>query len=103
MKITYSDEVFEELANLSFYLADRSEELAQKFLSSCDETFQFLANNKFVGSKRDFKNKELAEIRMWRVKNFEKYLIFYIPKDAGIKILHVFHSANDYNRIFENE
>ncbi|MDQ3633755.1 MAG: type II toxin-antitoxin system RelE/ParE family toxin [Acidobacteriota bacterium] len=103
MKVTYSDEVFEELANLSFYLADRSEKLAQKFLNSCDETFQFLADNKFIGSKRDFKSKKLAEIRMWRVKNFEKYLIFYIPKDDSIKILHVFHSATDYNRAFEDE
>ncbi|MGI8544422.1 MAG: hypothetical protein ACR2MD_13245 [Aridibacter sp.] len=70
MKITYSDEVFEEIANLSFYLTDGSEELAQKFLNSCDKTFQFLADNKFIGSKRDFKNKKLAEIRMWGGKRF---------------------------------
>jgi toxin ParE1/3/4 len=103
MKIIYSEEVFEELANLSFYLSDRSEELAQEFLNSCDDTFQFLANNKFIGSKRDFKNEKLDEVRMWRVKNFEKYLIFYIPKENGIKILHVFHSSTNYSRAFEDE
>ncbi len=103
MKVTYSYEVFDELANLSFYLADRSEKIAQNFLNSCDETFRFLADNKFIGSKRDFNNENLIEVRMWRVKGFEKYLIFYIPKDDGIKILHVFHSATDYDRAFEDE
>lgn len=40
---------------------------------------------------------------MWRVKGYEKYLIFYQPLENGVKILHVLHSATDYNRAFENE
>lgn len=103
MKVTYADGVFEELINLSFYLADADEELAQNFLNACDETFLFLVENKFIGSIRKFKSVKLSEIRMWRVKGFEKYLIFYTPKESGIKILHVLHTATDYNRAFEDE
>jgi hypothetical protein len=40
---------------------------------------------------------------MWRIKNFEKYLVFYVPLDRGVRILHVIHSAVDYNRVFEDE
>ena len=103
MKVTYADGVFEELVNLSFYLAEDDEDLAQRFLDACDQTFVFLSENRFVGSLRKFKKSGLSEIRMWRVKGYEKYLVFYIPIDNGVRILHVLHSATDYNRTFENE
>ena len=103
MKVIYEEGVFEELVSLSFYIAEEDEEALQKFLDACDTTFYFLAENKFIGSLKSFKNPKLSEVRMWRVKGFKKYLIFYIPIEDGIKILHVLHSATDYNRIFENE
>lgn len=103
MQVTYADGVFEELVNLSFYLAENNENIAQNFLNACDKTFVFLAENRFVGSFKNFKNAGLAEVRMWRVKGFEKYLVFYKPIDNGVKILHVLHSSTDYNRVFESD
>lgn len=103
MKVTYDECVFEELVNLSFYLADEDEEIAQLFLNACDMTFQFLAANQFVGATREFNSSELTAVRMWRVKNFEKYLIFYTPTQTGVKILHLLQSATDYNRAFNEE
>ncbi len=103
MKVTYADGFFEELVNLSFYLADADEDVAQNFLNACNESFLFLAENKLIESVRNFKSIKLFEVRMWRVKGFEKYLIFYIPTENGIKILHVLHSATDYNRAFKGE
>jgi toxin ParE1/3/4 len=101
MRIIYADGVFEELVNLSFYLANDNEEIAQKFLDSCDETFADLVKSPLIGSIHNFKNPTLGEVRMWRVKGFEKYLIFYQTRASTIKILHVLHSATDYNRAFE--
>jgi plasmid stabilization system protein ParE len=103
MTIVYADGVFEELIAISFYLADIDEELAQRFLNACDETFNDLVRNKYIGAEREFNNPALAEVRMWRVKSFENYLIFYIPMDAGIKILHVLHGSMDYRRDLENQ
>lgn len=103
MKVFYADGVFEELVSLSFYLADTDEEIAQRFFDACDETFRFLADNRLIGSQRSFESVKLADVRMWRVKGFEKYLIFYAPHETGVKILHILHSAQDYNRIFEDE
>lgn len=103
MKVVYADGVFEELVKLSFYLAEDDEDIAQDFLNACDTTFRFLAENRFTGSIRKFKNSKLSEVRMWRVKGYKKYLIFYQPLDNGVKILHVLYSATDYNRAFENE
>lgn len=102
MRVTYDDVVFDELVNLSAYLAEDDESVAQTFLNACDVTFRFLALNPFIGSQREFINPVLREVRMWRVKGFEKYLIFYTPTKEGVRILHIFHSARDYNRIFDN-
>lgn len=103
MKVTYADGVFEELVSLSFYLAETDEETAHRFLDACDQTFLFLADNRFIGSLRKFESVKLKEVRMWRVKGFEKYLVFYEPQGDGVKILHILHSAQDYNRVFEDE
>ncbi len=102
MKVIYADGVFEELVNLSFYLAQDDEEIAQTFLNACDNSFRFLSENRFMGSVRNFKNEKLSEVRMWRVKGVEKYLIFYQPLETGIKILHILQSATDYDRAFED-
>ncbi|MGB7553300.1 MAG: type II toxin-antitoxin system RelE/ParE family toxin [Candidatus Korobacteraceae bacterium] len=45
------------------------------------------------------KVKKFPNIRMWRVREFEKYLIFYEPKGGGIEIVRVIHAAQDHNRI----
>jgi len=102
MKIVHGKDVFEELVNLSFYIAGDNETAAQRFLAACDETFSFLANNNKVGATRIFRDPSLRDVRMWRVKGFEKYLVFYQPLPDGIKILHVVHSARNYNLLFES-
>ena len=76
MRIVHGEGVFEELVNISFYIAQDNEDAAQRFLDACDETFEFLANNTKVGSVRKFRDSSLREVRMWRVRGFEKYLIF---------------------------
>lgn len=101
--VLYADGVFEDLVELSAYLAESSEARAQTFLDACDDTFRFLAANPYIGSPRKFYDPALSALRMWRVKGFEKYLIFYTVSADDIKILHVFHSATDYSRMFGDE
>lgn len=103
MKVIHGEPVFEELLNLSFHIALDNEEAANKYLNTCDQTFRFLAENRYVGATRNFNNSSLKEIRMWRVKGFEKYLIFYQPLTDGVKILHIVHGAQNYNLLFEEE
>jgi toxin ParE1/3/4 len=103
MKIIHGEGVFEELVEISFHIALDNEDAAQDFLNSCDETFQFLAANKNVGTIKNFENSLFSGVRMWRVKGYEKYLIFYQPFADGIRILHIVHGARNYNLLFEDE
>jgi toxin ParE1/3/4 len=102
MRIVHGAAVFDELVNTSYYIAQENEEAAQRFLTACDETFRFLADNIMIGATRAFRNSSLREVRMWRVKGFEKYLVFYQPLADGIKVLHIVHGARHYNLLFED-
>ena len=42
---------------------------------------------------------KFPEVKMWRIREFEKYLIFYEPIGGDVEILRVIHAAQDYNRI----
>ena len=50
-----------------------------------------------MGAPRKIAN--FPKLRMWRIRGFEKYLIFYEPLAGGVEIMRVIHAAQDYNRI----
>ena len=99
--IKYAAGLSDELAEIAAYLAQYNEATAERFLDNCDESFQLLERFPESGSPRRFEEPELASIRMSLVKGFDDYLIFYVPILGGIRILHVIHSALDYNRIVD--
>jgi len=38
----------------------------------------------------------LDGLRKWRVRDFEKFLVFYFPRSDGVSIVRVLHSAQDW-------
>lgn len=103
MRILQDSAVLEELILLAGYINDDNEEAAHRFLDACDATFRFLAENNRAGARKSFSNPALQNVRMWRVKGFEKHLVFYKPLDDGIRILHVIHSTRDWKGLFDDE
>lgn len=43
----------------------------------------------------DSRRVELANLRKWRVKDFEDVLIFYLPHSRGITVVRVLHAARN--------
>ena len=76
MRILQDSDVLEELIFLAGYINDDNEEAAQQHLDACNATFRFLAENRYAGARKSFSNPEMQEVRMWRVKGFEKHLDF---------------------------
>ena len=99
--IKYAHGVFDELTEIATYLAQYDEAIAERFLDSCETSFELLETFPEIGSPRRFEDPELASIRMSLVKGFDDYLIFYVPVSEGVRILHVMHSALDYNRMVD--
>jgi toxin ParE1/3/4 len=41
-------------------------------------------------------------LRLWRIKGFEKYRIFYRPKGQGIEVVRVLHGHRDIEAAFDD-
>lgn len=58
-------------------------------------TFAQLQKTPGMGKVTQLVVSRLGEIRQWRIKNFQDYLIFYRIQDTTVEILRIFHEARD--------
>ena len=101
-KFILSEFVEPELSAIWDYIAFDNIDAADRFLESAYGTFQELANMPGMGRSRKFASAQLRDLRSFRVKNFENYLIFYVPIPDGIKVFHVLHGARDLEHFWES-
>ncbi len=92
-----------ELLDIAEHLGQDNPEAGQRFIDACEETFAELARMPQLGSARAFTHPDLQNIRMWHVKGYDKYLIFYRPTKTTLRLLHIVHAARDYKTLFEGK
>ena len=78
-------------------------EKANAFLDAAQETFERLAAMPLMGSLRLHLAAEIPDLRQWRIKGFEDYLIFYRPLADGVEIVRVLHGKRNIPTILEDE
>jgi plasmid stabilization system protein ParE len=86
-------------AILVHYIENAGIDIARHFRKAANETFRELAEFPLIGAPRSVRKTEFQGVRMWRVRGFESYLIFYMPLPDGIAIERVIHAAQDYQRV----
>ena len=91
-----------DVVEIGLFIAEDSIEAADRFLEAVETTFLALAEMPRMGALRTFRNPRFAGVRMWRVKDFEKYLIFYRPMKDGIAVLRVIHASRDIESLFRS-
>ena len=84
---------------LVYYIETAGADVARRFRKAATETFRELAELPLMGSPRKVRKPEFQGVRMWRVRGFESYLIFYMPRPDGIAIERVIHASQDYQRV----
>jgi toxin ParE1/3/4 len=83
------------------YLVNESGlEVGLRFLTAAQETFDLLAAQPTMGWRCRLKEPILISVRMFPIKRFEKFLIFYRLEGKCIDILRVLHSSQDLKVIF---
>lgn len=53
-----------------------------------------------MGSPVEGRRADLSHLRRWRVREFEDFLIFYLPLEDGVDIVRVIYGVQDWMRIF---
>ena len=94
-KLILSEFVEPELAAIWDYIAIDNPDAADRFLASAYDTFLKLAEMPGMGRIRTFPQARLNHMRSFRIRDFERYLIFYRPIQDGIEVFHVLHGARD--------
>ncbi len=85
------------------FLAKKSVEKALNFDEAVFKSFDRLCEMPAIGTERTYENPKLFGIRLWFVKDFEKYLIFYRAFGNYLEIVRVLHSAQDIDSILQGE
>lgn len=85
-----------DVAEIWFYLDERSPAAAERVVTKLDEQVKLLAGNPMIGRGRE----ELAEgLRSFVALN---YTIFYKPLEDGVQIVRILHNSRDVSREFED-
>jgi toxin ParE1/3/4 len=92
-----------DLWEIASHISQDDRTAAVRFLDAAEETFQQLAISPDLGSRGEFDSPHLLGVLRWRVKGFKRYLIFYRPKDDGVEVIRVIHSARDIEALFAND
>ncbi len=71
-------------------------ETADRFLLQAEASFSDLVRHPAAGVALALSRAEMAGMRKWRVKGFEKFLIFYRPRQDGVSIVRVLHASQDW-------
>lgn len=100
-RVVQRPSVREDLLEHYVFIGRDNPGAAERFLQAAEETFEKLAEMPNVGRRWESPHKRLQGVRIWRVKGFENWLIFYRPINDGIDVLHVFHGARDIATLLE--
>jgi toxin ParE1/3/4 len=85
------------------HIAKDNVEAALRFADAVRETEELLSEMPGIGVAHDFERPELAGMRSHGVKDFRRYLIFYIPSDGGIEIVRILHGSRDLAALFRED
>ena len=101
-KVYRGSRVVRELTEYFVHLANEAGvEVAERFLENAEASFQSLADQPLIGSPVPVRDKRLQGVRKWRVKQFDNYLIFYLPRTDGVQIVSVLHASRDWWGLFD--
>jgi toxin ParE1/3/4 len=85
------------------YIAENNFEAALQFFDSVRSSIAQLARMPGIGSPYPVENPRLQGLRKWAVKDFRKYLIFYVEQDDAIEVLRILYATQDISSILEGE
>src|ERR687896_503767 len=103
LKVIYFRKAQKDIDDITYYIAEDNLEAAVAFFEAVESTCALLSTMPGIGSARDFRNPRFAGLRMFPVKKFENFLIFYQSTEEEILIVRVLHGARDMAALFEGE
>ena len=90
----------EDIDQIVDYLLEESVTAAQGFVKDLQKCFDLLTENPKIDVQREYRSAALSGMRMFPLKKFSTYLVFYLPDDQTIDIVRVLHGRRDIEQLF---
>ncbi len=90
-----------DLDDIYNFLAIDNSDMALKFFDLARQTFNQLTKTPEIGTTYEVSNPKLQSLRKWRVKRFDKYIIFYRYSDDLVEIIRILHAGRNITAILE--
>lgn len=95
-RLIIADRAEQDLRQQAEYiLRQGNAEAAVSFLAAAEATFEQLVRIPGMGRVTQLVLPTLGEVRQWRIRTFEDYLIFYRIRETTVDILRVLNGARD--------
>ncbi len=103
-RVTFRPQAERDLNEIEEDLANRaSPQVALRFVQAADRTWDLLERMPEIGAPRRYRNRRLFGLRMWPMRRFENYLVFYRPLKRSVDVVRILHASRDIRRLFEEE
>jgi toxin ParE1/3/4 len=99
--IVKSPLAYRDIVDIASHIAEDSIKASERFLEAAEGTFDRLATTPEIGSLCPFKNPATAGVRVWPIRRFNRYLVFYRLESKGIYVVRIMHGARDWQSLFE--
>ena len=92
------------LRQFRWYLVEQeAAEAAFQFVEAVEASVEQLLRMPNMGAPRELRNPALKGLRLWPVKEFEEFLIFYVVVGDTVRVIRILHGKRDIDRILKKE
>ena len=100
-RILITPKASQDLDDIYNFIAQSNPDTALKFFDAARQTFNRLAKNPGIGTIYEVSKPELQDLRKWRVRKFDKYIIFYRYSEDIVEIIRIIYAGRDLSAILE--
>lgn len=100
-RVVRSRKAEREIVEIGIWIGKESPAASRRFVVAAERAFALLADMPELGGVCELENPALADLRVWSIKGFPKYLILYRPLPDGIEVVRVVYGARDLERLFD--
>lgn len=100
--VTKTQQAVVDIIEAAEFISEDSLDSALRFVDAVQETLGFIAKSPEIGTLCSFSAREATGMRVWQVKGFSNYLLFYRSVNNTIELVRLIHGARDIHTILSD-
>jgi len=91
------------LRQFSWYAEQGLPDIARRFRSSVELSIKLVLSRPNAGAPKHVHNPALRDLRVWPVKGFDQFRIYYLLRNDVLMVVRILHGMRDIGTILERQ